>query len=697
MEDSGQKLDDLTSASHLRGEKPPTRRGLLCQAISAISGFALIDGLFLARSAPVPDCPACDPEPKTPPTNCSVPGSAFVPVTEFVSKNGKLDANITVGVAWRSVAVVAGQGYQCKATRVRYYEGHDLNNGKKWPANVHVPGPGPTLRARVGDDISIHLLNNINPACFGQTTPDDSTCNVVNAIAPGGGSTQLYPGSDTAPSCFHGSNITNLHYHGTHVSPNGHADNVMIDVIPECQQLTATQEQENKRFESMKLPPGYYRGRFDTFFKLTPSPTPQENADPAKPFHMGQAPGTHWYHAHKHGSVALQLLNGMAGAFIIEGEFDDQLEKLIPGLRQSEKVIVIQQLGDTVSIKLCPGGPIDTGIDGNPVPLVNGQVQPTISMKAGEIQRWRIINATMHQTAYVKYRFLSGDVYNKLKAQASPGQPINLTVSDAGTVPEIRQIAYDGVQLAPERYGDPAFGQSQQFRVAPANRIDILVQAPAVSGQAVLVFEANNTGPCLQPPPPPAEPVLLRVNVTTPGVSGMNFPTPATFPPMPTWLQWNENDPRNAIKCKRTLKFNSDGTGRPAIDGQAFNGTPNQVVMLNTAEEWTLENYWDSSMHPFHIHVNPFQVLEIFDPNATTQTTLQAPYNWRDTIAIPPSKTVGTVITPGRVRIRHRFLDFPGTFVLHCHILDHEDRGMMQEVVIIDPAAPKFPPTGAHH
>src|ERR1039457_665726 len=216
----------------------------------------------------------------------------------------------------------------------------------------------------------------------------------------------------------------------------------MVDVIPECQQLTATQEQENKRFESRKLPPGYYRGRFDTFFKLTPSPTPQENADPAKPFHMGQAPGTHWYHAHKHGSVALQLLNGMAGAFIIEGEFDDQLEKLIPGLRQSEKVIVIQQLGDTVSIKLCPGGPIDTGIDGNPVPLVNGQVQPTISMKAGEIQRWRIINATMHQTAYVKYRFLSGDVYNKLKAQASPGQPINLTVSDAGTVPEIRQIAY---------------------------------------------------------------------------------------------------------------------------------------------------------------------------------------------------------------------------------------------------------------
>ena len=64
-----------------------------------------------------------------------------------------------------------------------------------------------------------------------------------------------------------------------------------------------------------------------------------------------------------------------------------------------------------------------------------------------------------------------------------------------------------------------------------------------------------------------------------------------------------------------------------------------QYINLNTAEEWRLENYWDSSIHPFHIHVNPFQVLEIFDPNASTQVTLQAPYNWCDTIAIPASKT----------------------------------------------------------
>jgi FtsP/CotA-like multicopper oxidase with cupredoxin domain len=298
----------------------------------------------------------------------------------------------------------------------------------------------------------------------------------------------------------------------------------------------------------------------------------------------------------------------------------------------------------------------------------------------------------MHQTAYVQYRFLGADVYNTLK---SPGQPINLNASDTGYVPEIRQIAYDGVQLAPERYADPAFGQSQQFRLAPGNRIDILIQAPTTPGQAVLAFQSNNTAPCDNTPPGQGpEPVLLRLNVTGNPVSGTSFPTPDQFPKMPAWLQWDEKDPRNAVYCKRTLTFNNDATGRPAINGKAYDGTPNLAILLNTAEEWTLVNTWNISVHPFHIHVNPFQVLEVYDPNAAAQTQLTAPYNWHDTIAIPAANLDGT---PGRVRIRSRFVDFPGRFVLHCHILDHEDRGMMQEVLIVDPADPKIPPVGAHH
>ena len=119
-----------------------------------------------------------------------------------------------------------------------------------------------------------------------------------------------------------------------------------------------------------------------TLFTL-PLPPPATNPDTKQPFIMGQAPGTHWYHAHKHGSVAVQLLNGMAGAFIMEGEFDDQLEGLIPGLAKTEKVLVIQQLGDTIAIHPGPPPPMYTCAGGDPCPLVNGQLQPTIQMRPG--------------------------------------------------------------------------------------------------------------------------------------------------------------------------------------------------------------------------------------------------------------------------------------------------------------------------
>jgi FtsP/CotA-like multicopper oxidase with cupredoxin domain len=168
-------------------------------------------------------------------------------------------------------------------------------------------------------------------------------------------------------------------------------------------------------------------------------------------------------------------------------------------------------------------------------------------------------------------------------------------------------------------------------------------------------------------------------------------------------------------------------------------------MQLNSAEEWKILNQANDKSHPFHIHVNPFQITEVFQPNAenTTDpnkpcyvdplnpqtwkpcTPLQAPYVWWDTFAIPTSKQVdvttqcnhnkcpaaiqpyvqcttknGTTICietiPGYFKMRSRFIDFTGTYVLHCHILIHEDRGMMQLVEVVRskpsvPVAPKSP------
>ena len=104
---------------------------------------------------------------------------------------------------------------------------------------------------------------------------------------------------------------------------------------------------------------------------------------------MGQAPGTHWYHAHVHGSTALNVANGLAGAFIIEGPYDDKLRAFYkkriadPGLE--EKVLVIQQLSTSLGL-------LSATRSGPPFLSVNGRREPVITMRPGQVQMWRIVN-----------------------------------------------------------------------------------------------------------------------------------------------------------------------------------------------------------------------------------------------------------------------------------------------------------------
>ena len=93
-----------------------------------------------------------------------------------------------------------------------------------------------------------------------------------------------------------------------------------------------------------------------------------------------------------------------------------------------------------------------------------------------------------------------------------------------------------------------------------------------------------------------------------------------------------------------------------------------------------------------HFHVNPFQIVEVFDPKKMSQPQkLSPPYVWWDTFAIPPRATADGPV--GYFKMRSRFADFTGKFVIHCHILGHEDRGMMQVVEVI----PKRKLNIAHH
>ena len=321
--------------------------------------------------------------------------------------------------------------------KLRYFDGH-LPGGKSvLPAPGQI-GPGPTIRARVGDSVNITFLNSVDISQFHETIDKASSggCDVVAA--------NVYPKQDVSPDCFHGSSTGNLHFHGTHVTPNGLGDNVLVQVMPD---KNVTEAQWSELFgrvyakaptEFSQMPKdeagkeGWWtrqskllKAHDDAAKKLSPTATPVLPIDEAQikdgkygkwpeyivgaypncfkipnwdtqksTLKMGQSPGTHWYHAHKHGSTSIHLFNGLAGVFIIEGKGEksyDQSLRTYYGDGFVENILVFQQIRDTQNLML-PAG------TGPGFIFANGQVSPVISMRPGEVQLWRILNATVSRT-----------------------------------------------------------------------------------------------------------------------------------------------------------------------------------------------------------------------------------------------------------------------------------------------------------
>jgi FtsP/CotA-like multicopper oxidase with cupredoxin domain len=611
----------------------------------------------------------------------------------------------------------------CSTPMLRFFEGYNAGGTKVWPpANrAGLPNPGPTLVTRLGEPVNIAFVNNVDPKAFPGTIdtghvpgdPPAAGCDVAANQNPpaltGAPPTpppppdpNWLPKLDTYPNCLHGSNACNLHFHGTHVTPAGFGDNVYVmveadptmkpaDYMPAFQEIFAncskyasgpvnwktaapqswqdTQDRllkaydANTQFRGQRgLPPAaslfnqnqkagewppYHMGAFPNCF--TPPATPP---NPKNPWSMGQAPGTHWYHAHKHGSTAMHLFHGLAGAVIIRGKYDDDLRRIYPKL--SEKLLVIQEYNELPNLYR-GGGPRAI--------LINGQFHPKITMQSGEIQLWRLVNATQ-------------------------GTLVSLTFP-TGT--QVMQIAQDGVQFAWQNY------TAQPFKAPfslfwPGNRMDLLVKAPPQPGPV------QTTTPIF-----PTSPVLFNIALQGQGPD-MQFPPggpryPIVFP------QFLQDVTPGEIRKTRRITFGWDpgpsgGTGRNpknqnapphfTIDNKQFDPEViDQTMDLDTAEEWMVENT-TGIVHPFHIHINPFQVIEIFDPNGSlgprtpTPVKLPPPWVWWDNFPIPAG---------GYFKMWSRFVDFTGKFVMHCHIVGHEDRGMMQAVQV----SKKPPLTIPHH
>ena len=714
---SGDKLG--TANSVIRKSMLPTRRGFLAGAAS-VSGLALAS---LPKSA----------------TAQAQPASDLQEIGEIRGANRKLQGVVTVKSGQRMMPADPALGLPKQTTMLRYFEGKDSSGKIVWPpASPSTPGlalPGPTLRARVGDQVEITFLNQIHADDFSATMDRVETglgCDALTVAADG---RKLYPvvASDTAPDCFHGSTTVNMHFHGTHVTPDGLGDNVLLQLRPNpnitedvvrgdftkifgagppahWKQLPETWRNMQLKLlkdyddtavwqgnrgtqghpvlphESQLLPqvlasiergdwPQYQIGAYPICFKLTEYT--EDKAGNPTPYQMGQCPGTHWYHAHKHGSTAINVYNGMAGVFVIEGGYDDKLKELYPTLR--EKVLIVQNLSETPHLL----NKVFRTQRAPPSLFVNGGDQPAISMRPGEIQLWRMVNASV--------------------------RAVTTIVGFDGNGPEIRQVAQDGVQFKFENYQNkPLLGaqrsDARPFNTfAPGNRVDLLVKAPDKATAGSFQFQVADTtsGSPLHIP-------ILTVKIEGDPVNpAMEFPTTKDqFPAFPNFLK---DIPAEQVHIRRTLDFSwESGRSQPGsddnspaptfmIDGKQFHdGLYNQTMVLGDTEEWTLTNATGQIAHPFHIHINPFQVVEVYDPNS--KIPLYQPkknYIWQDVIAIPPARVDGSgkvvldangkAVDPGRVTIRHRFVDFTGSYVLHCHMLAHEDRGMMQLVRVISP------------
>jgi len=255
--------------------------------------------------------------------------------------------------------------------------------------------------------------------------------------------------------------------------------------------------------------------------------------------------------------------------------------------------------------------------------LVNGQHRPSIAAAPGMAQRWRIVNACASRVLSLR---LAGH--------------------------RLTQVAADGVFLPAPTTGD-------RVLLAPGNRADLVIR-PEATGRFELVADPYDAGG--MPMGGASAPVTLAT-LAVDGPAGRSAALPTELPAEPM--------AEGPVAARRRLTL-ATGMGMGmggmsfTIDGRTFDpDRDDQTVRLGTVEEWDIVN--SSPMaHPFHLHTWPFTVIADSAGGTPTGTA-------QDVVLVPPQSWV---------RLRIAFTAHPGRSVYHCHVLDHEDAGMMATIAV---------------
>lgn len=484
----------------------------------------------------------------------------------------------------------------------------------------------PNLRVSPGDLVIIHLKNSLKEPIKSSSAPHVHTQHPSSA--------------DPCSSGIMSAVSTNLHFHGLTIPPVCHQDDVM---------RTSVQ-------------PG--DAPFEYRFRI-PDDEP---------------PGLYWYHPHIHGFSKDQLLGGASGALIVEGI--ERAKNSVAGLPERVFIIRDQDLvnptaspaksepvvgkflldrdGDSANNGTGFGKPAkDLSINYVPVPYPD-YPPATIQMRPGERQLWRVLNASA--ITYLNLEVLFGH----------SAQPLQL-------------VAMDGV---PIDHNDPRLESKNiqtHIGLPPGARAEFILTGPAENDPALFVTRTVDTGPGGEND---TNRILAKIiaspDAPEPRSILQSSPKPLA-PPTQAWigsvmpvrvrkLYFSEKltdptDPTSAVEFYLTV----DGQEPKMFDMNSE--IPNIIAEQGTVEDWIIENR-SSELHAFHIHQLHFLLLDYSGKQVIedfVRDTVNVPYYNGHTLGFPSV----------RVRMDFRDPNTVGMFPYHCHLLEHEDKGMMGSIRVM--------------
>jgi FtsP/CotA-like multicopper oxidase with cupredoxin domain len=494
----------------------------------------------------------------------------------------------------------------------------------------------PTLRLHPGDLLVLHLKNElVDPDPAQAQSPAHRHEHTHEHGSPAKAVDPCSSGAMTAVS-------TNLHFHGLTVPPVCHQDDVLKTSI-----------QPND-------PPFEYR------FQIP----------------VDEPPGLYWYHPHIHGFSSKQVTGGASGALIIEGL--ERANKEVAGLPERVLVIRDQDLvnpnsppsksepvvprtlidrdGDSANNGTGFGKPArDLSVNFVPVPYPD-YPPATIRMKPGERQLWRVVNASS-----ITY--------------------LNLAVLLGRTPQQLGLVAIDGVPMNAPLGRSPPLTWVNHIGVPPGARVEFVMTGPPAGVPGLFVTRTVDTGQGGENDPNRALASLTAADDAPEPQS--KLPESATPLPAPklTWLGdvtpvrvrhiyfseklENPHDPNSAT----TFYITEEGQTPAPFDPQST--APNIVVQQGDVEDWIIENR-STELHAFHIHQVHFMLMD------WTGMPVNEPF-LRDTVNVPYYTDRMLQYPSVRLRMDFRDPNTVGTFVYHCHLLEHEDGGMMG-TIRVEPA-----------